>query len=100
MILRSLKTKEDAIHDVVEDYQREGKRIVDKLSSEHEKERKQLVQKYEQYRINYIKVCTEARRQTKATSNDLKLVDLGRFMGRDPAVNRLKELQKALQKPA
>lgn len=103
MILRGLKTKEDAVNDVVGDYESEGKRVVGKLSSEHEKEREKLVQQYEQYRTNYIKVCTEARRLTKATSKDLKSVDLGRIMtavGRDPAVDRLKELQKTLQKAA
>ncbi|ROV96563.1 hypothetical protein VMCG_07805 [Cytospora schulzeri] len=103
VILRSLKTKEDAINDVVEDYEREGKRIVGKLSAEHEKERRQLVKQFDYYRTSYIKVCTEACRRAKTTSNDLKSVDLGRIMAemrRDPAVDRLKELQRALEKPA
>ncbi|KUI66225.1 hypothetical protein VM1G_02226 [Cytospora mali] len=101
VILRSLKTKEDAIDDVIEDYGMEGKRIVSRLSAEHEKERKRLAQQYEQCRLNYIQACLEARRRTKSTLNDLMSEDLSQIMtgvGRDPAVGRLKKLQWAIQR--
>lgn len=88
---------------MVEDFEREGKRILNKTSADYAEKRKQLVEQYEQHRVHYIKVCTEARRRTMATSSDLKSVDLGQILagaGRDPAVDRLKKLQKALQKPS
>lgn len=103
MILRSLKTKEDAIDDVVEDYKSGGKRIVNQSSSVYEQERKQLMRQYEQHRLNYIHVCLEARLQAKATLKDLKLVDLDQHIARfekDTAVDRFKKLQQALQKSA
>lgn len=102
MILRNLKTKEQAITDVVEDYERQGQRIVRKISAVHEKERKLFIDQHEQHRLNYIKVCTESRRRTKAKLHDLKSVDVAQILEGargDPAVARLRELQKALQKP-
>lgn len=99
IILRSLKTKEDAVRDVVDDYDREGRCIVDRMSAKHEEERKQLVQHYEQYRNNYLRVCIEARRRTQAASNDLKSVKLDQIMakaGQDSAIGSLKGLQRSL----
>ncbi|KUI60959.1 hypothetical protein VP1G_08163 [Cytospora mali] len=103
VILRSLKTKEDAINDVIEDYGMEGKHIVSRLSAEHEKERKRLAKQYEQCRLNYIQACLEARHRTESTLNDLMSEDLSQIMtrvGKDPAVGRLKRLQKAIQRPS
>lgn len=85
--------------DVIDDYGREGRRIVERITAKHAKERKQLVRQYEQYRTNYLQGCIEAHRRNKATSNDLKSVKLDQIMakvGRDPAINRLKEVEKAL----
>ncbi|KAK7730571.1 hypothetical protein SLS53_008961 [Cytospora paraplurivora] len=101
VILRSLKTREDSIGDIVDDYGREGRRIVDRMSAKHEKERTQLLHYHEQYRLNYIHACKESRRRTRETLNGLRSVDLNQVVGevdKDPVIDRLKELQRSLQK--
>ncbi|ROV90401.1 hypothetical protein VPNG_10022 [Cytospora leucostoma] len=102
VILRSLKTKEDSIGDVVDDYGREGRRIVDRISAKHDKERRQLLLQYEQYRLDYIRACKETRHRARETLNGLRSVDLNQVVGevdRDPIIDRLRELQRTLQKP-
>lgn len=65
-MLRSLKTKEAAVHDVVKDYQIGGARIVNSIVATHVEERKQLIEEHEQNRLKYIRVLEDARSKFRA----------------------------------
>lgn len=65
-VLRSLKTKEAAVHDVVIDYQMGGARIVDSIVATHVKERQQLIDEHEQNRLKYIRILEDARSKFRA----------------------------------
>lgn len=59
--MRALKFKEVTVHNVVNDYQAGGARIVHSIVATHAEERKQLVAEHEQNRLGYIRVLEEAR---------------------------------------
>ncbi|KAJ0120740.1 hypothetical protein J7T55_015472 [Diaporthe amygdali] len=98
-ILRSLKTKEAAIVDVIEDYRTDGKRVVERMADKHRKERSQVIQQQEQNRLRCIQTYGEARRFAGALQDKLESVDVGKTInnvGKDATTNHLKQLQQAI----
>lgn len=75
-MLRSLKAKEVAVHDIIKDYQVGGARIVNSIVATHVEERKQLIEEHEQNRLKYIRVLEAARTKFRAIDEAADAFDI------------------------
>ena len=73
-VIRFLKTKEDAVSDVVNDYQKNGGRIVDKLVAQHAEERLQLIQTQQQSRRAFLSSCERADHAISRLADGLRTI--------------------------
>lgn len=92
-----LHSKESEVHQVVDDYSTGGGRIVQSIAATHAEEREQLVAAHEKNRLDYVRVCEDARRQIGSIGGDLQDIDIGKITARNSkneTLGRLKRLQQ------
>lgn len=98
-ILRGLKANEAAIGDVIEDYRKDGQRVVERIADKHKKERALVIQQQEHSRLKYGQTYGEARHVAGTLLGKLESVDIDEMMsnvGKDPTTNRLQQLRQTI----
>ena len=71
-MLRFLKTKEAAIEDVVSEYRRNGAQIIERLESQHARERSNVLEEQQERSHRFIASCLEADRATGKLTDHLR----------------------------
>ena len=71
-MLRFLKTKEAAIEDVVSEYRRNGTQIIERLESQHARERSNVLEEQQERRHRFLASCLEADRATGKLTDHLR----------------------------
>ncbi len=94
-MLRFLKTKEGAIEDVVSEYRRNGAQIIERLESQHAKERSKVLEEQQERSHQFLASCLKADHATGKLSDHLRdiKVDEKAFVGPDPANSPLMDLR-------
>ncbi|KAG6362621.1 hypothetical protein INS49_007713 [Diaporthe citri] len=98
-ILRGLKTSEAAIDDVVDDYQKDGQRVVEKIAHKHRKERALITQQQEQKRLEYVQTYGQARHVAGTLLGKLESVDVDETVAHvreNAPTNHLKQLLQTI----
>lgn len=78
-VLRALHSKESEVSQVVDDYRFRGSRIIESIAATHDKEREQLIDEHTKKRLEYIRICENARRQIHLISTSLQAIDFGKI---------------------
>lgn len=84
---------------MIDDYRRDGQRVVERIADKHEKERALIVQQQEQERLRHLQAYREARHAVETLVGKLESVDVDQMMlhvGKDSTTNRLKQLQQMI----
>lgn len=84
---------------MVEDYRKDGQRVVQRIADRHKKERVSITQQQEQNRLSHVQTYREARHVVGTLLSELESVDVDKLMvhvGKDSTANRLKQLQQTI----
>ncbi|KAJ4404686.1 hypothetical protein N0V82_010448 [Gnomoniopsis sp. IMI 355080] len=94
-VLRALHSKESQVHQVVHDYRAGGGKIVESIAATHTNERKQLIEEHNNRRLDYVRICEDARRQIDSIGTDLQAIDFGKITMRTTDTKTLHRLRHA-----
>jgi hypothetical protein len=74
--LRHLKSQEDAVSGVSDEYRGRGHHVLDKLEKRHGSERRELVESFERQRASFTRVCRKANANMEKLAQGLGAIDL------------------------